>query len=148
MWHCRFSHFNGTRLSKFHKDGLLEQFDYESYPTYEFCLIGKITKSPFSEHREWVAGLLELVHTDVCWPMTTHARGGYPYFITFTDDHSRFRYVYLMKYKSESFEKFKEFRSEVEKQTCKSIKIIIQDREGEYLSNEFLDHLKDNGILP
>ena len=138
---------NETRLNKLHKDGLLEPFDYESYPTCESCLMGKMTKSPFSEHGKRVAKLLELVHTDVCGPMTTHARGGYSYFITFTDDHSRFGYVYLMKYKSESFEKFKEFRSEVEKQTGKSIKILRSDRGGEYLSSEFLDYLKENGIL-
>ena len=55
--------------------------------------------------------------------------------------------MYLLKYKSESFEKFKEFRAEVEKQTGKSIKILRSDRGGEYLSTEFLDFLKINGIL-
>ena len=35
---------------------------------------------------------------------------GYSYFITFTDDFSRFGYVYLMKHKSESFEMFKDFK--------------------------------------
>ena len=46
--------------------------------------------------------------------MLIQARGGYEYFITFTDDYSRFGYVYLMKRKFETFEKFKEFRAEVE----------------------------------
>ena len=36
-------------------------------------------------------------------------------FITFTDDLSRYGYVYLMKHKSESFEIFKWFCNEVEK---------------------------------
>ena len=52
-----------------------------------------------------------------------------------------------MKYKSESFEKFKEFKNEVEKQTGKSIKILRSDRGGEYLSTEFRDFLKENGII-
>jgi hypothetical protein len=42
------------------------------------------------------------------------ARGGFQYFITFTNDFSRYGYVYLMKHKSESLEKFKEFQNEVE----------------------------------
>jgi len=46
--------------------------------------------------------------------MSTSARGNYQYFITFTDDFSRYGYVYLMKHKSESFEKFKEFQNEVQ----------------------------------
>ena len=44
--------------------------------------------------------------------------------ITFSDDYSRFGYVYLMKRKSETFEKFKEFRAEVENQLGKCIKAI------------------------
>ena len=91
--------------------------------------------------------MLGLVHTDVCGPMSTQAWGGYVYFITFTDDRSCFGYVYLMRHKSETFEKFKEFRFEVEKQTGKSIKVLWSDRGGEYLKNEFLDNLKQNGIL-
>ena len=60
--------------------------------------------------------LLELKHSDVCGPMSTTARGGYQYFVTFTDDLSRYGYIYLMRHKSETFEKFKEFQNEVEKQ--------------------------------
>ena len=52
-----------------------------------------------------------------------------------------------MKYKSEAFERFKEFRNEVEKQLGKSIKVLRLDRCLEYLNQEFLDYLKDNGIL-
>ncbi|KAJ8499554.1 hypothetical protein OPV22_010106 [Ensete ventricosum] len=39
------------------------------------------------------------------------AIGGYSYFITFTDDFSRYGHVYLMKYKSEAFEKFREYKN-------------------------------------
>ena len=51
-----------------------------------------------------------------------------------------------MHYKSETFEKFKEFRHEVEKQTSKSIKILRSDW-GEYLRRKFWAYLKDNGIV-
>jgi hypothetical protein len=45
--------------------------------------------------------------------------------ITLIDDHSRYGYVYLIyKKKSKSIERFKEFRSEVEKQTGKNITIL------------------------
>ena len=43
--------------------------------------------------------------------------------------------------------KSSKFRYEVEKQTEKFIKILQSDREGEYLSREFLDYLKKNGIV-
>ena len=52
-----------------------------------------------------------------------------------------------MRHMFEAFEKFKEFRHEVEKQTKKSIKVLQSDRGGEYLSWKFLDYLKQNGIV-
>ena len=79
--------------------------------------------------------------------MSITARGGFSYFITFTDDLSRYGYVYLMRNKSEAFEKFKEFQNEVENQLDRKIKALRSDRGGEYLSYEFDDHLKECGIV-
>ena len=83
-----------------------------------------MTKLPFVGHGEGATELLALVHTNVCRPFDVQARGSYSYFITFTNDLSRYGYVYLMKHKSEAFEKFKEFRYKVEKQTGKPVKIF------------------------
>ena len=104
--------------------------------------MGKMTKTPFSGTMERATDLLEIIHTDVCRPMNVEARGGYRYFLTFTDDLSRYRYIYLMKHKSETFEKFKEFQSEVENHRNKKIKFLQSDRRGKYLSYEFGLHLK------
>ena len=90
---------------------------------------------------------MEIIHTDVCGPMSVASRGGYRYVLTFTDDLSRYGYIYFMKHKSETFEKFKEFQSEVENQRNKKIKFLCSDRGGEYLSYEFGEHLKKCGIL-
>jgi ribulose bisphosphate carboxylase small subunit len=53
-----------------------------------------------------------------------------------------------MRHKSESFEKFKEFQNKVQNQLGKAIKSLRSDHEGEYLSFEFSDHLKQCGIVP
>ena len=111
-------------MTKLHKEGSLESFDYESYDTCESCLFGKMTKLPFKEKGEHVNGPLDLIHSDVCGPISTHAKGGFTYFITFINDHSRYGYLYIMKYKSKSFEKFMEFRNEIEKQLGRSIKTL------------------------
>ena len=74
-----------------------------------------MTKRPIPPKGNRSNELLELVHIDVCGPINIRAHGGYEYFITFTDDHSRYGYVYLMHHKSDSFEKFKEYRTEVKK---------------------------------
>ena len=40
----------------------------------------------FSGTMEQATDLLEIIHTDVCDPMSVDARGKYRYFLTFTDD--------------------------------------------------------------
>jgi len=134
-------------MKKLHTDGLLESLDFESLDTCEPCLLGKMTKTPFSGTMERASDLLEIIHTDVCGPMSIEARGGYRYFLTFTDDLSRYGYIYLMKHKSETFEKFKQFQSEVENHRNKKIKFLRSDRGGEYLSYEFGSHLRQCGIV-
>ena len=52
-----------------------------------------------------------------------------------------------MKHKSETFEKFKEFQSEVENHRNKKIKFLQSDRGDEYLSYEFGLHFKQCGIV-
>ena len=106
-----------------------------------------MTKTPFTRHSERINDLLGLIHSDVCGPLSSTARGGYQYFITFIDDFSRYGYVYLMKHKSESFEMFKIFKNEVQNQLGKNIKALRSYRGGEYLSQEFTDHLRDYGIV-
>ncbi|KAM1999944.1 hypothetical protein ACFX16_007308 [Malus domestica] len=147
MWHLKLGHVNLDKIRKMSKDGYIRPLGNDRMGTCECCLKGKMTKSPFTGKGERATEILGLIHTDVCGPMSTTSRGGFSYYITFTDDHSRFSYVYLMKYKSESFERFKEFKNEVEKQTGKQIKTLRSDRGGEYLSNEFLDYLKECGIV-
>ena len=68
--------------------------------------MGKMTKTPFFGTMERATDLLEIVHTDVRGPMNIEARSRYHYFLTFTDDLSRYGYIYLMKQESETFEKF------------------------------------------
>ena len=82
-----------------------------------------MTKTPFSGTMERANDLLEIIHTDVCGPMSGEARSGYSYFLIFTDDLSRYEYIYLMKHKSETFEKFNEFQSEVKNHRNKKIKV-------------------------
>ena len=85
---------------------------------------------------------MDLIHSDVCGPFRVYTRGGYEYFITFTDDYSIYGYVYLMKKKFEALDKFKEFKTKLEKQLGRHIKSLHSDRGGEYIS-----FLEEHGIL-
>ncbi|GJX74290.1 retrotransposon protein, putative, ty1-copia subclass [Tanacetum coccineum] len=106
-----------------------------------------MTRKSFPDRPERAKDLLGIIHTDVCGPLRHVSRQGASYFITFTDDYSRYGYVYLLKHKHEVFETFKVFKNEVENQLGKTIKAIRSDRGGEYISQEFKDYLKANGIV-
>src|SRR3954469_16087773 len=103
LWHCSLGHIGVKRTKKLHADRILESLDYESHDACEPCLMGKMTKTPFSGTMERATDLLEIIHTDVCDPMSVEARGGDRYFLTFKDDLSRYGYIYLMKHESETF---------------------------------------------
>ena len=53
-------------------------------------------------------------------------------FITFTDDYSRFSYIYPIKERSEALDKFKIVLAEVENQHNLKIKVVRSNRGGEY----------------
>ena len=48
---------------------------------------------PFMGNGEHSYEPLDLIHYDVCGPLSINAKGGFAYFITFIDDHSRFGYL-------------------------------------------------------
>ena len=74
----------------------------------ETCNQAKIIKRPY-KNVERNTKLLELIHTDLCEFEGKLTCGVNRYFITFIDDFSKYAYVYLLKNKSDAYEKFKEF---------------------------------------
>jgi hypothetical protein len=66
MWHCRLGHVSVKRMKKLHKDGLLGSLDFDSLDMCETCLMGKMTKTPFTGFAERVTDFLGIIHTDVC----------------------------------------------------------------------------------
>ena len=110
-------------MKKLHADGILESLN-----ACEPCLMGKMTKTPFSGTMEWATDLLEIIHTDVCGPISVIARSGYHYFLNFTGELNKYGYIYLVKHKSEMFEKLKKFQSEVENHHNKKIKFLRSDQ--------------------
>ena len=68
-----FRSFGVKHMKKILVDGLLESLDYESVDACEPCLMGKMTKTPFSGTMERATDLLEIIHTDVCGLMSVEA---------------------------------------------------------------------------
>nr|GEV43443.1 RNA-directed DNA polymerase, eukaryota [Tanacetum cinerariifolium] len=128
LWHYRLRHISKKRIKKLQHNGLLNSIDIESLGKYVSCMSGKMARKSYSHKVEWAKDLLGVIHTDVCGPFKIVLRQGASYFVTFTDDFSRYGYVYLLKHKHEVFETFKVFQKEVENQLGKTIKSLRSDR--------------------
>ena len=108
---------------------LLKVFQNSKQNMMEFagCAKGKNTKKTFPSSESKAKGILEIIHSDVCGPMSSNSLSGYAYYVSFIDDFSRKTWVYFMKNKDEVFSKFKEFKALIENHTEKKIKTIRLD---------------------
>ena len=79
----------------------MEDITLDNYPICESCIQGKMTKASFLGVGHRAVDLLEVIYNDVCGPLNHAILDGSTYFVTFTDDKSRYGYVYLMRHKSE-----------------------------------------------
>ena len=68
---------------------------------------------------------MDLVHFDLCGPMTIASLGGYHYYVIFIDDYSQKIWIYFLRSKEskEVLCRFKEFKAQVENLSGKRIKL-------------------------
>ena len=135
FWHARLCHINSRYVGIMSSLGLIPRLS-KDFEKCETCSQAKITKR---SHKIAVRNikLLELIHSDLCEFEGILTRGGNRYIITFIDDFSKYTTVYLLKNKSDAFEKFQDFLKEVENQFGRKIKRIRSDRGHEYESSAF-----------
>ncbi|GJS55797.1 retrotransposon protein, putative, ty1-copia subclass [Tanacetum coccineum] len=153
LWHCCLGHISKKRTEKLQHNGLLNSINIESLGKCVSCLSGKMARKPYSHQVKRAKDLLGLIHTDVCGPFRIVSRQGASYFVTFTDDFSRYGYVYLLKHKHEVFETFKVFQKEVENQLGKTIKSLrsdrgvgVMERSWNYIQEEIPNHSVDTSL--
>jgi hypothetical protein len=78
------------------------------------CALGKNVKVAFPSSESKSKGILDLVHSDVCGLMSVASVQGASYYVTFIDDFSRKTWLFFMKTKDEVFNRFREFKVQVE----------------------------------
>ncbi len=148
LWHCRFGHLGMHNVNKLMNDDMVEGMDSVKDggkdSVCEGCVMGKQhrTKYPKGVATE----PFELVHSDVCGPLSVNSIGGSRFFVTFIDDYSRYTYVYFIERKDQVLEKFKEFVTLARNLTGKQVKTLRTDNGGEYCSKEFNSYLKQKTL--
>jgi hypothetical protein len=113
-------------------DNILILLDFSNSDYCIDCIKGKYAKQVKKGEAKRSAGVLEIMHTDICGPFPIKFVGGFDSFITFTDNFSRYGYIYSIKERSEPLNKFKIFNAEIENQHNIKIKLVRSDRGGEY----------------
>ena len=150
LWHQRMGHLNLQQMKQaLHNDLVtgIRPFKGNKLSFCTGCTEGKLHRKPFKPVGKITSTrILQLVHSDVCGPMSTESMGRKGYFITFIDDYSRWCCTYPMRTKAEALDMFKKFERMVTNITGCRIAVLRTDRGGEYMSCEFTEYLQDLGI--
>lgn len=151
VWHFRLGHINAFDLKKMINKNMVNGIENINVNTdkevCESCVLGKDARKPFSKKNNIRSNrILELIHTDVCGPVSTPGTDGSRYFVSFTDDYSRASMIYCMQNKSDVLEKFMEFVEMAESYHGCKISKLRSDNGGEYTSKDFKNYCKSKGI--
>lgn len=140
LWHRRLGHMAVTNMHFMKNASNLKL-------NCEVCAEGKHSRSSFPVNGSRASELLEVVHSDVCGPMSTLSLGGNKYYVSFIDDYSRMTKVYMIKNKSQVYDCFVKFKTLVENQLNRKIKRIRSDNGGEYCNAKFQRLCDESGII-
>lgn len=146
LWHRRLGHISDQGLVELKKQQVLGVFKENEAGSCESCIMGKSHRVKFNRSHHKTKAILDYVHSDLWVPDKHQSLGGARYFLSLVDDYSRRVWVYVLKHKSEAFNKFKEWKILVENQTEKKIKKLRTDNGLEFCSNEFNQFCKSHGI--
>ena len=146
LWHMRLGHMGERGMQILSKEDLLAGHKVKSLEFCEHCVFGKLHRNKFPKAIHRTKGTLDYIHSD-CWgPCRVESLGGCRFFVSIIDDYSRMTWVYMMKHKSEAFQKFKEWKILMENQTGKKIKRLRTDNGLEFCWSEFYQFCKGEGI--
>lgn len=149
IWHCRFGHLNYESLRMLAEKEMvrgLPMIDMEK-GVCEICMKGKQNRNAIPKQSNWRANRgLELVHSDICGPISPSSESGKRYVINFIDDYSRKCWNVLLSEKSEAFKAFKEFKIAAENELGQLLTCLRTDRGGEFNSKVFDAYCTEHGI--
>lgn len=151
VWHRRLGHLSLKGMLML-RDSLATGISFENGALTSCipCIEGKQKCVAFPKGQSQRArNKLELIHSDLCGPMSEQSWSGSRYFITFTDDFSRKSFVYFLKTKDQNtvLNVFIEFKNLVENQSNLKIKRFRSDNGSEYCNRSFMEYFQRHGIV-
>lgn len=149
LWHCRYAHLSQKGLRTLQLKKMVRGLPQlpASTAVCEDCMKGKQHRDPIPKKSQWRATQkLQLIHADICGPITPASNSQKRYILCFIDDYSRKAWIYFLLEKSEAFYYFKCLKMLVEKESSLPIMCLRTDRGGEFNSAEFNEFCKLSGM--
>ena len=114
----------------------------------ETCVEGKQTRESIARmHRDPRSSSIgDFIHSDIWGPAKYAGRGNLHFFSTWIDDHSKYCITHLQHRKNQTLEKYKLVEATYKTQfNVLTIKNLHTDRGGEYMGDDFKNHLSKRG---
>ena len=96
LWHCCLCHISRGEIERLVKSEILPPQEFSDFEQCVECIKGKFVKQ-IKKCVKRSAGTLKIIHTDICGTFPVKSVDGYDSFITFTDDYSRYGYIYPIR---------------------------------------------------
>jgi len=110
------------------------------------CVVTKLKRRPFPRQASYRATeQLELVHGDLCGPMSPATPGGRRYFLLLVDDTTRYMWAVLLDSKAAAADAMKRHQAAAEECGCK-LRVLRTDNGGEFTVAEFAAYYADEEI--
>ena len=147
--HRRLGHLGSQSLSYLLNPTNNQLADYD-FPKEEIdcvpCAIANLKVRKFGKREDTrTQTVLELVYTDVCGPFNPTIHGE-RYYITFTDDFTRYLKIFLLQTKDQSFSMFTRYKSYAENLHKTKILKIHSDQGGEFINKNWTDFCNKEGV--
>lgn len=149
QWHERFGHLHFEALKRLSAKEMVRGLPCLDH-VEQFCDICVLTKQrrlPFPQQASFRAKeRLELVHGDLCGPVTPATPGGRRYFLLLVDDLSRYMWVMVLGSKGEAPDAIRRAQVAVEAESGRKLRVLRTDNGGEFTAAEFASYCADEGI--
>jgi hypothetical protein len=110
-------------------------------------VLTKQRRLPFPQQSSFRAKeRLELVHGDLCGPVTPATPGGRRYFLLLVDDLSRYMWVMILGSKGEAANAIRRVQVAAEAECGRKPRVLRTDNGGEFMAAEFASYCADEGV--
>ncbi|KAI3678627.1 hypothetical protein L6452_37926 [Arctium lappa] len=150
LWHKRLSHLNFKTLNALSNKKLVVGLPKISFSKEKLCAScekGKLTKSSFKSKQCFSSTTpLQMLHMDLCGPVSTPILGGKSYILVIVDEFTRYTWVFFLRYKSDTSEKIINFIKKSEVLNGQIVRSVRSDNGTEFRNATLDAFFSDKGI--